>query len=143
MTKRIPDHALYFIQCRNKSDMLVSLTFNLWHEHFSQIKGNITLVLIRSGIVVNKHQLLCDAQTVLRPHQLYFYITHCRPFPLFLFCVCHSWQTFSWVPLLVVLTNYEGQQIVLWFPDKTSVVILSCGLLKTLELCFNVSALWG
>ena len=44
----------------------IGCLFNLWHEQFSHIKGNIVLVLMHSGIV-NGHQLLCDAHTVLEP----------------------------------------------------------------------------
>ena len=50
-------------------------------------KGNITLVLMHSSIV-NEYQLPCDAHTVLEPHRgtaAFFYVTHYRPFPLFLF----------------------------------------------------------
>ena len=34
----------------------------------NHIKGNISLVLMHSGIV-NEYQLLCDAHTVLEPHK--------------------------------------------------------------------------
>ena len=45
--------------------MLVSINFGM---NISHIKGNSTLVLVHSGIV-NGHQLLCDALTLLESHR--------------------------------------------------------------------------
>ena len=67
--------------CR-PSGMLVSLNYGM-NRH---IKGNITLVLMHSGIV-NGYQLLCNARTVLEPHRgtaAFFLFTNYRPFPLFM-----------------------------------------------------------
>ena len=71
----------------------------------NDIKGYITLSLMHSGIV-NVYQLLCDAHIVLEPHRgsaAFFFFTHYRPFPLFLF-MCLS--------LLTVLFLFLGISIV-------------------------------
>ena len=51
------------------------------------VKGNITIVIIQSGIV-NGYQLICDAHTVPEAHRgtaAFFYFTNYPLFPLFLF----------------------------------------------------------
>ena len=81
------------------SGLVIYCTAPLWHicvfliygTSNSHIKGNKTLVLMQSGIV-NEHQLMCDAHTLLEPHRTasLFYFTCYHPFSLFLLCVCHS-----------------------------------------------------
>ena len=80
----------------------------LWHIGIliSQIEDNINLVLIHSGIV-NGYQPLCDAHTVLEPHRgtaAFFFFTHCRPFPLFLF-MCLSLLTVLFLGASIVFVN--------------------------------------
>ena len=101
--------------------VFLSYSTNICH-----IMGNRSLVLMHSGIS-NGYQLLCDAHAVLEPHRgtAVFFFTHYRPFPLFLF-MCLSLLTVLFLFLgasIVCVSNtiYRGQQIVLWFPDRTSV----------------------
>ena len=49
------------------ADSSASPFLRLLHEQLKHIMGNITFVLMHSGIV-NGCQLLCDAHTVLEPH---------------------------------------------------------------------------
>jgi len=69
------------------------------------IKGYITLVLMHSGIV-NGHQLLCDAHTVLEPHR--------GTAALFLFYSPSSFSTFSFYVFvnLTVLFSFLGASLV-------------------------------
>jgi len=65
------------------------------------LRATEIFVLMHSGIV-NGHQLLCDAHTVVEPHRgtaAFFFFTHYRPFPLDLFMCLSLRQSFSWVPL--------------------------------------------
>ena len=75
-------------------------------QQVNHIKGNITLVLMHSGIV-NGYQLLCNAHTVLEPQRgtaafflfvslllLSFYA-----FSFYVFVTLDSPYFFSWVPL--------------------------------------------
>ena len=71
--------------------MLVSLTYG---TNISHIKGNSTVVLMHSGIV-NWHQLLCDAHSVLEPHM--------ETAALFIFHTLSSFSTFSFY-VFVTLT---------------------------------------
>jgi len=85
-------------------------------------------VLMHSGIVNwYRYQLLCDARTVLEPHRgtaAFFFFTHYRPFPLFLF-ICLSLLTVPFLFLgasIVCVNNLKRTaDLVLWFPDMTSV----------------------
>ena len=65
--------------------MLVSLTYG---TNTATLRATVLFVLMHSGIV-NGYQLLCNAHTsVLEPHRgtaAFFFFTHYRPFPLFLF----------------------------------------------------------
>ena len=81
--------------------MLVS--FNLWHEQFSHIKGNKTLVLMQSGIV-NGYQLMCDTHTVLERIGtaalfLFHSLSSFSTFSFYVFVTLDSPYFFSWVPL--------------------------------------------
>ena len=79
---------------------------NLWHKQFNHIKGNISLVLMHSGIV-NGYQLLCDAHTVLEPHR--------GTAALFLFhSLLMSFSTFSFYVYvtITVLFLFLGASIV-------------------------------
>ena len=61
------------------------LTYGM--SSLATLRAASLFVLMHSDIV-NGYQLLLDAHAVLEPHRgtdLYFYFTHCRPFPLFLF----------------------------------------------------------
>ena len=82
--------------------MLVSLTYG---TNISHIKGNSTVVLMHSGIV-NGHQLLCDAHTVLEPHR--------GTAALFLFYSLSFFSTFSFYVFvtLTVLFLFLGASIV-------------------------------
>ena len=83
------------------------------------LRARALFVLMYSGIL-NGYPLLCDAHTVLEPHRdtaAFFFFTHYRPFPLFLF-MCLSLLTVLFLFLgasIVCVTNtiYRGQQIVL------------------------------
>ena len=73
--------------------MLVSLTTGMYRVQ-PHLEGKITCVRMHNGIV-NGYQLLCNAHTVLEPHMgtaAFFFFTHYRPFPLFLF-MCLSLLT--------------------------------------------------
>ena len=87
----------------------------LWHEQFSHNKGNITLVLMHSGIV-NRYQILCLND--IGELQLFFYFTHYHPFPLFLFMCLLLWQSyfFSWLGASLVYVNNlkRTADFVLW-----------------------------
>jgi len=70
--------------------------------------------------IVNGYQLLCDAHTVLEPHRE----TAAVLFHFFFLCVCHSWQSlflFLGASIFCVNNQKRTADIVLWFPDKTSV----------------------
>ena len=59
------------------------------------LRATALFVLMHSDIINVYQLLLCDAHTVLRPHRgtaAFFFITHYRPFPLFLF-MCLSLLT--------------------------------------------------
>jgi len=90
------------------------------------LRATALFVLMHSGIV-NGHQLLCDAHTVLEPHR--------GTAALFLFYSPSSFSTFSFYVFvnLTVLFSFLGASLVyvnnlkraadliLWFPDRTSV----------------------
>ena len=81
--------------------LLVSSSFGT--NSLITLRATALFVLIHSGIV-NGYQLLCDAHTVLEPHRgtaaFFFIILAIVLFHFFfLLCVCHSWHSFSWVPL--------------------------------------------
>ena len=58
-----------FTTCTKSPTLWLVGVFNLWRKQFNHIKGNITLVLVHSGIV-NGYQLLSDAHIVLEPHRV-------------------------------------------------------------------------
>ena len=85
--------------------LLVPLTC-VWHKQLTTLRATKIFVLIHSGIV-NKYQLLCDAQTVLEPHRgtaAFFFFTYYRPFPLFLF-MCLSLLTVLFLGASIVCVN--------------------------------------
>jgi len=115
----------------------ICLTFTLsqplWHvgvltygTNISHINGNGILVLMHSGIV-NGYQLICDGHTMLESHRgtaAFFYFTLYRPFPLFLFMCLSHWQSlflFLGASLLCVNNLKRTVNLILWFPDRTSV----------------------
>ena len=70
------------------------------------LRATALFVLMHSGIV-NGYQLLCDAHTVLEPHRgtaAFFFFTHYRPFPLFLF-MCLSLLTVLFLGASIVCVN--------------------------------------
>jgi len=66
------------------------------------IKGNINIVFMHS-VIVNEHQLLCDAHTVLEQHRgtaalfLFYSLSY---FSTFSFYVCHSDSPISFLGCL-------------------------------------------
>ena len=92
-------------------------TFNLWHKQFNHIKGNKTLILMHNCIVNGYHSAAVHfSYCAFEPHRgtaAFFYSTHFRPFPLFLFMCLSLRQSyfFSWVPLKFVLIILSGQHI--------------------------------
>jgi len=70
------------------------------------LRATALFVLMHSGIV-NGYQLLCDAHTVLEPHRgtaAFFFFTHYRPFPLFIF-MCLSLLTVLFLGASIVCVN--------------------------------------
>ena len=65
----------------------------------NHIKGNISLVLMHSGIV-NGYQLLCDAHTVLEPHR--------GTAAFFLFYSLSSFSTFSFYVFVTLDSPFLG-----------------------------------
>ena len=122
----------YFIisNLPSNNPCLTSTLVACWCRQFMAqtvtLRATALFVLMHSGIV-NGYQLLCDAHIVLEPHRVncsFFLFYSLWSFSNFSFYVfCHSWQSFSWVPLYFVLTIYRGQQIIFWFPDRTSICL--------------------
>ena len=84
--------------------LLVSLTYGT--NGLTTLRATLIFVLMHSGIV-NGHQLLCDAHTVLESHSrnaAFFFFTHYRPFPLFLF-MCLSLLTVFFLGASIVCVN--------------------------------------
>ena len=85
---------------------------------FQQLRA--TFGLIYSGIV-NGHQLLCDAQTLLEQHRgteaIFSLLT------IVLFCCFFSDSPISFLGCLYICINNltSSADLILWFPDKTSV----------------------
>ena len=85
----------------------------------NHIKGNISLVLMHSGIV-NGYQLLCDAHTVLELQLFSFYSL--LSFSTFSFYVFVTLTVLLLGASLVCVYNLKRTaDLVLWFPDRTSV----------------------
>ena len=83
---------------------------------------------MHSGIVNRVSELLCDAHTVLETHrELQFFFSILLAIVLFQFfflCICHSWQSlFLFLGASIVWVNNlkRTADLVLWFPDRTSV----------------------
>ena len=87
------------------------------------LRATELLVPMHSGIV-NGHQLLCYAHTVLEPHKgtaaLFLFYSR-SSFSIFSFMCLSLWQSyfFSWVPCINNLKRTAD--LILWFPDRTSV----------------------
>jgi len=96
--------------------MLVSLTYG------TNIKDNSTLVLMHSDIV-NGHQLLCDAHTMLEPHRgtAALFLTILSFSAFFFLCVCLFESLFFGASIVYFNNLMRTADLILCLPDRISV----------------------
>ena len=96
----------YCKEIAHSCDMLQSTNI------FSQIKGN-TLVLFLCIVVLGASAvvfllILCRNNT--RELQLFFYVTHYCPFPLFLFVCLSFWQSYFFLGASIVCVYNQSKE---------------------------------
>ena len=84
----------HFVACL--SALMACSCLLLMAQTLATLRATVFLFLC-TVYIVNGYQLLCDDHTMLESQgelQLYFYCTHYRPFPLFLFMCLWLWQSY-------------------------------------------------
>jgi len=112
--------SIMFIIYTNVTFFLVRLILNT--QTLATLRATYFFVLMHSGIV---YRLLCDAHTLLEPHRgtaaffLFYSLLSFSTFSFYVFVTLDS--HISSLGCLYILCQQSKADLVLWFPDKTSV----------------------